>query len=137
MNKVLSSYIFCGNPTVSAVGSVEDSTFGPIARNPIIPSSKRTVAATILSAGSKSEGDKGIIVATTALDASLLPKMITPPRKGRKPRPLLANHNRFIFSEKLSSAFYVPDSRKKGKVGKVGTRNSSDSVSISMARSAG
>jgi WD40 repeat protein len=44
MNKVFSSYIFCGNPTVSAVGPVEDSTFRADSKesyNPIVETYSR------------------------------------------------------------------------------------------------
>ncbi len=124
-----SSFIMCGNPVVSKVGSRDESTFGPMACKPMIPSPKRTVAETILRAGSRKDGDGGQIIATAAVDVSLHPKTTSMLRKGRKPCALRENPNKFIFSERLSSSCYVPDSRRKGRTGKL-----SSSVSSALVR---
>ncbi|KAI2496820.1 exonuclease [Fragilaria crotonensis] len=114
-----SSFIMCGNPVVSKVGSRAESSFGPMAIKPMIPSPKRTVAETILSAGSRKDGDRGQIIATAAVDVSLHPRTTAMVRKGRKPWALRENPNKFIFSERLSSSCYMPDSRRTGRAGKL------------------
>lgn len=130
MSTAFSSYIMCGNPAVSKVCSRGESTFGPMAGKPLIPSPKRTVAEAILNAGSRKDGDTGLIIAAAVVDASLHSRIGTPARKGRKPRSPRENPNKFIFSETLSSACFMPDSRRKGRTGKFTANVSNDSVSL-------
>ncbi|KAI2505269.1 exonuclease [Fragilaria crotonensis] len=92
-----SSFIMCGNPVVSKVGSRAESSFGPMAIKPMIPSPKRTVAETILSAGSRKDGDRGQIIATAAVDVSLHPRTTAMVRKGRKPWALRETRTSLSF----------------------------------------
>lgn len=130
-NSVFSAYIMCGTPAVTPLRSQdEESAFGQIASKPMIPSSKRTVLESFLGVGSRTDGDSGIIVPTSAFDVSLIPKAAAKPttsaRKGRKGKTMLANPNKILFSDKMSSICYQQDSRKKGKASrwKAGGRGS-------------
>jgi len=114
---VFSSYIMCSDPLVSSVGSREESTFGAIARNPLVPTPRRTVAKTVIDAGSKSQGDTGLLVPTSVLKIDLLPKgeVGNIRKKNKGARELLANPNKLLYSDKLASECYLPDKRRKGK----------------------
>jgi len=114
---VFSSYIMCSDPLVSSVGSREESTFGAVARNPLVPTPRRTVAKAVIDAGSKSQGDTGLMVPTSVLKIDLLPKreVGNTRRKDKGAREPFANPNKLLYSDKLASECYLPDNRRKGE----------------------
>jgi hypothetical protein len=140
MSSVFSSYIMCSDPVVSKIGSRENSSFGSIARQPLIPSPRRTVMDNVLKAGTKAEGDSALIVPVSAIDINLLPNESTSSSKGKK-KQMLANPNKLLFVDNLSAAVYLADNRVKTMmnpdiVGKIGTLSVSLSIVTTISRHA-
>jgi hypothetical protein len=105
------NYILCREPTVSRIGNRETSTFGIIAKNPKVPTPRRTVLDSILQAASKSKADRALIIPTSELNLPDKSTETSAIKKALRSELLLENHNKFVFCNEYSTKCYVSDSR--------------------------
>jgi len=113
-DSLFSSYIMCTDPLISSKEPQRESIFDPIARDPLVPTSRRIVASTVINAGSKSRGDSGLIVPASALKIELLSKDDTNVEVPQSSKGQFSNPNKLLYSEKLASTCFSPDMRRNG-----------------------
>lgn len=116
---LIPSYILQSDPKLSSIGNSSEEAlpqFGPLAaRTPIIPSGRRTVAASFIGDAKPAAGDFIVTIPTSKLEIDLLAdhNPVSKRYQGKKARDPKTNPNKLLYNLKLSSICYDDGGKRK------------------------